>query len=166
MDKKVSDAERTAPWHLLEGSPYLRHVTLLVVLLSFGMAGADYVFKAKAASIYTDEAVLVSFFSVYYLLVGIASFVIQNTLAKGVLRRGGIAVAVATFPLVILFVGGFALLVPTLLSFALLSGSASTIEGSTYRSGYELLYTPIPPCLLYTSPSPRDATLSRMPSSA
>ena len=24
----------------------------------------------------------------------------------------------------------------------------------------------IPPCLLYTSPSPRDATLSRMPSSA
>ena len=25
---------------------------------------------------------------------------------------------------------------------------------------------PVPPCLLYTSPSPRDATLSRMPSSA
>ena len=25
---------------------------------------------------------------------------------------------------------------------------------------------PLPPCLLYTSPSPRDATLSRMPSSA
>ena len=26
--------------------------------------------------------------------------------------------------------------------------------------------TPFPSCLLYTSPSPRDATLSRMPSSA
>ena len=27
-------------------------------------------------------------------------------------------------------------------------------------------FPPIHPCLLYTSPSPRDATLSRMPSSA
>ena len=37
------------------------------------------------------------------------------------------------------------------------------------RAGSEKLATndPLPaPCLLYTSPSPRDATLSRMPSSA
>ena len=32
------------------------------------------------------------------------------------------------------------------------------------RENYE--YAQIKPCLLYTSPSPRDATLSRMPSSA
>ena len=30
----------------------------------------------------------------------------------------------------------------------------------------DLVHGGIPPCLLYTSPSPRDATLSRMPSSA
>ena len=33
-------------------------------------------------------------------------------------------------------------------------------------SGQFMAYGPISPCLLYTSPSPRDATLSRMPSSA
>ena len=40
---------------------------------------------------------------------------------------------------------------------------------SVYASevpGAQLAYTPSGSCLLYTSPSPRDATLSRMPSSA
>ena len=34
------------------------------------------------------------------------------------------------------------------------------------ENGEELFNTPFKNCLLYTSPSPRDATLSRMPSSA
>ena len=36
------------------------------------------------------------------------------------------------------------------------------VDGEQKFVAYQLLY----PCLLYTSPSPRDATLSRMPSSA
>ena len=34
------------------------------------------------------------------------------------------------------------------------------------ETGFPELGINVPPCLLYTSPSPRDATLSRMPSSA
>ena len=39
---------------------------------------------------------------------------------------------------------------------------------SADKEGYKISYTANDPktCLLYTSPSPRDATLSRMPSSA
>ena len=45
-----------------------------------------------------------------------------------------------------------------------------TLEHSHYRDA-KILERPVEPdriviCLLYTSPSPRDATLSRMPSSA
>ena len=40
-----------------------------------------------------------------------------------------------------------------------------TVESATIRKGYEILLHQ-DNCLLYTSPSPRDATLSRMPSSA
>ena len=40
---------------------------------------------------------------------------------------------------------------------------AETID-NLFRQGAEVVYSRI--CLLYTSPSPRDATLSRMPSSA
>ena len=51
-----------------------------------------------------------------------------------------------------------------------------TINSMNYNTGYEYVITGTniehdgatisAPCLLYTSPSPRDATLSRMPSSA
>ena len=40
---------------------------------------------------------------------------------------------------------------------------AGVIEIDAIFDGYPVTYIP---CLLYTSPSPRDATLSRMPSSA
>ena len=35
-----------------------------------------------------------------------------------------------------------------------------------HAEGIEIIFDPLSVCLLYTSPSPRDATLSRMPSSA
>ena len=53
-----------------------------------------------------------------------------------------------------------------LLSYAKILSSVTTILSRTtlqYPDGQRVLWKP---CLLYTSPSPRDATLSRMPSSA
>ena len=44
----------------------------------------------------------------------------------------------------------------------LFSNNAKCLRGTKRKTGESLYY----PCLLYTSPSPRDATLSRMPSSA
>ena len=41
-----------------------------------------------------------------------------------------------------------------------------TINSMDYNTGYQYSATGSGICLLYTSPSPRDATLSRMPSSA
>ena len=37
---------------------------------------------------------------------------------------------------------------------------------SSSKQGFLILVTSVNPCLLYTSPSPRDGLLSRMPSSA
>ena len=47
-----------------------------------------------------------------------------------------------------------------------ISGSVSTEYCSKIFSDYGAEVINLEPCLLYTSPSPRDATLSRMPSSA
>ena len=46
------------------------------------------------------------------------------------------------------------------------SGSLSGRNGYTSNGDVQLLFNSPTNCLLYTSPSPRDATLSRMPSSA
>ena len=40
------------------------------------------------------------------------------------------------------------------------------LVGGSFILAYRLTKPPVKDCLLYTSPSPRDATLSRMPSSA
>ena len=45
-------------------------------------------------------------------------------------------------------------------------GSLALASGSGNASNYSLSSATVNICLLYTSPSPRDATLSRMPSSA
>ena len=48
--------------------------------------------------------------------------------------------------------------------FKKIQDAGGTLNGSTWKDG--TIYYELVPCLLYTSPSPRDATLSRMPSSA
>ena len=44
--------------------------------------------------------------------------------------------------------------------------SAMTLLAAFPEKNITVIESPDYPCLLYTSPSPRDATLSRMPSSA
>ena len=62
------------------------------------------------------------------------------------------------------FVGGLALgLLPILFVVLFVISSFNSGASVPFESGQSLLFLS---CLLYTSPSPRDATLSRMPSSA
>ena len=49
---------------------------------------------------------------------------------------------------------------------ALSTGVMSIVAPTTAVVGATMLITPVDSCLLYTSPSPRDRSLSRMPSSA
>ena len=58
----------------------------------------------------------------------------------------------------------FPAIFPSVGSFNL--GSPSAFTGGQPFEHFKLLREQAPICLLYTSPSPRDATLSRMPSSA
>ena len=75
---------------------------------------------------------------------------------------------VATFPLLILIRGYQLIISPLLGSNCRFMPTCSEYAMESLRS-HGLIkgsYLTIKSCLLYTSPSPRDATLSRMPSSA
>lgn len=140
---QAKDGE-VAAWRIFEDT-YLRQVALLVILLAFGTAGIDYAFKASAASSYSSSEELVSFFAKFYLGTGIAAFVLQTTFANWFVNKAGVAAAVGTLPLTLIVIAPLALIEPSILVFALYRGSASTVESSSYRSGYELLYTPLAP---------------------
>ncbi|MCP4448457.1 MAG: hypothetical protein GY811_24405 [Myxococcales bacterium] len=123
----------------------MRHVAWLVVLIAFGTAGIDYAFKASAAASLSSSEELVSFFSKFYLATGIAALFLQTTFASWFVKKAGIAAAVGTLPITLVLLAPLALIEPSLLVLAFYRGGASIIESSSYRSGYELLYTPLAP---------------------
>ena len=146
--RQVASRELQEPDSVLgvfEETPYLRHLALLVGITAIGTAGFDYVFKASAAAAYEDKEQLVSFFALFYLGVGIATFVVQTLFTGRLLKTAGLTTAINTLPLSVLVLGGAALLFPGLFWAVALRGCAATVESSFYRSGYELLYTPQPP---------------------
>ncbi len=130
---------------ILEESPYLLRIGLLVMLVAVADAVYDYVFKSRAASAFETDSGLVSFFALYYLGLGVVTFAVQSLLVRRSLQRFGLVTLVGVQPAIGCVLAPFAAIVPGLASVVALRGGTSVAEGSFYRSGYELLYTPVPP---------------------
>ncbi len=130
---------------ILEETPYLRQLFGLVSLCAFAAAAYDYVFKSQAAATFTSDADLVSFFALFYLGVSVATFILHALFANRSVRVLGLGVSVALLPGATAGLGVFALFAPGLLSAIVMRGGTAVVESSLYRSGYELLYTPLSP---------------------
>jgi hypothetical protein len=88
---------------------------------------------------------LLRFFAVFYTLVSLGTFLVQTTLSRHSLERLGLARTVGSLPLAVAVGGAGAAAIPGLPSAALAKGLGSITSDSLFRSGYEILYTPIPP---------------------
>ena len=139
LEKQVS------AWKILRQAPYLRNLAFLVLLTGISNICLDYVFKAQAAAAYGRGESLLRFFAIFYTIVSLGTFLAQTSLVRFALEKLGLAGAVGSLPLVIASGSAGALLVPGLPSATLAKGLGSVANDSLYRSGYELLYTPIPP---------------------
>ena len=124
-------------------NPHLKSMALLVFLAALTTTLVDYVFKAEASQ--AQSGSLVGFFAAFYTGTGILTFLVQAALSNRVLERLGVAVAVVCLPIVTILGLGAALIAPVLGTLIVLRGGAMIIENSLYRSGYELLYTPVTP---------------------
>jgi len=129
----------------LLASPYLRAIALLVILTAFVSTLTSFVLKAEAARTYTQSGELLRFFARYYLGVGLAGFLLQISLSRLSLNRFGLGMTIATLPAALGMTGLIAFVTPMLWSLALLRGLDEALSNSLYRSGYELLYTPVAP---------------------
>jgi len=130
---------------LLKTTPYLRNIALMVVLGTFTAALLDYVFKARAAATFVGQEELVRFFGLFYTGVSLLTFLVQSGLGRRVLTRLGIGGAVATLPAAVGVGAGLSLLVPGLPLLATARGLEATARNSLFRSGYELLWSPLDP---------------------
>lgn len=142
---KTPSQRELSSLEVFEQTPYLRHLAALVALSALAAAAYEYVFKATAAAAFDRTEDLVSFFALYYLGLGIATFLLQNLLAVRVLQRLGLTRTVGTYPAVVVGLGTMAWLLPGLATATALRSMAAMVESSLFRSGYELLYAPLSP---------------------
>jgi AAA family ATP:ADP antiporter len=127
----------------LRRAPFLRNLALLVAIGAATSAVLDYVFSVQAVAAYGTGTQLLSFFSLFWLAVGVVSFLLQLVLGRVALEKLGLAVSIAVLPGLVVLGGAFGLAVPGLASASLLRGSEAVQRNTLFRSAYELLYTPL-----------------------
>lgn len=131
---------------VLQRAPYLRDLAALVLLTAVSAGLLDYAFKAEAARHYEGgSAALLSFFAIFHTVTAVLSFALQAGLARPALTRLGVAGSAATLPVIVLLTAGAAALVPRLIVIVITRGAELVVANSVFRSGYELLYTPLAP---------------------
>lgn len=124
---------------------YLRKVALTVLLLGAVGVFVDYAMKAEADARYTDSAALLSFFAVFYMVTALLTFVMQAGVAKRLLAKLGLGGTMVILPVTVALSAAFGATWPRLWTAVLARGSQTVMSSSLFRSGYELLYTPVPP---------------------
>ena len=141
-------AEKTAPvpsaLAVLGEVPYLRDLAILVSTVSAMEALADYYLNAQAAARWAEGPELMAFFSLFHMVVSVVTFLLQVLVGRLALERLGLVGALATLPLFAMAGSAVAALVPRLWTAVALRGAMSAIGNSFYRSGYELLFGPLP----------------------
>jgi len=124
--------------------PYLRDLALVVGIGAITDTLLDYVLKSQAASAFSRSAQLMSFFAVINTIFGLLSLVVQAGLSRSSLRTLGLAGTVAVRPATILVVALLGLLDPRMWVAILARAGQEINTSSLFRSGYELLFTPLP----------------------
>ena len=141
--ESVARGETSSPIALLRGTPYLQSLVLLVLLVTISEALIDFVFKARAATMFGRGEELLRLFAAFYTGVSLLTVAVQAFVSRLALEGLGLAGTVATVPAAVAVGSVGALALPGFPSAALLRGSGSVLGNSLYRASYELLFTPI-----------------------
>jgi AAA family ATP:ADP antiporter len=129
---------------VLRTVPYVRHLAMLILFSTIGAGLLDYAFKTRAVQAFQEEDGLVRFFSLFYTVTGIATFLLQVILSRVTLDKVGIAGAVATLPLSLSIGSVAGLFFPGLSILTFARGGEAMVRSSLFKSGYEMLFAAVP----------------------
>lgn len=139
----VEPAMRAGAWGELRRQPLLRNLAIVTALAAVLAALADYLLKAEAVAYFGRGPQLVRFFGLFYSGTGLAAVLVQALLGRFVLERLGLGGSVASHPAVVGTMAVLGFVLPTPWRGILPRGCDVVVRASTFRAGYELLYTPI-----------------------
>jgi ATP:ADP antiporter, AAA family len=129
----------------LSRSAYLQRLALLVVMAALSASMLDYVFKSSVAASLGNPERLAKFFAIYYMTAGFVTVLVQSTATRYTLKHLGIGSTLAVLPAALLCGGALNAVTGGLAAIVLLRGAEAVLSNSFFRSGYEPMYTPLPP---------------------
>jgi hypothetical protein len=132
---------------LLKTVPHVKPLALLVVLGTASASILDFLFKSQAAAQFGNGSDLLRLFAVFYVVTQTVTFAMQTWLTDRSLLRHGVGGTIGALPASVAAGSVAALFVPALPLFAFARGLEAVVRGSLFRSGYELLFTPMGPAL-------------------
>ncbi|WP_437925536.1 hypothetical protein WMF37_41815 [Sorangium sp. So ce291] len=129
----------------LRENSHLRDLAVLVGLGAVSGALFDVALSAEAAASMTDRNELLSFFALFHLSVSLLSFLVQSLAATFSLDRLGLAATIGILPAAVLASSLSIVVAPRLWAASIVRATEAVLRNSLFRSGYELLYTPLAP---------------------
>jgi AAA family ATP:ADP antiporter len=139
-----TEPPRRSNVRVLAESSYLRGLIALVLLVTLSEGLIDLVLKGRAALTLGQGGALLQFFAAFYTGVALLTVVAQVTMGRIALERLGPARAAAILPVATAAAAAGASVAPVLGSAVVARGLESVLANSVYRSGYEVLFTPVP----------------------
>jgi hypothetical protein len=135
--------EAAGLWAHFKRQRLLRDLALVVALASMVAALVEYLLKAEAVAYFGPGPQLVRFFGLFYSFTGLGAVLIQALLGRLAIGRLGLGGSVATHPAVVGTVGLLGFVMPTPWRGIIPRAFDVVVRNSTFRAGYELLYTPL-----------------------
>jgi len=126
-------------------SSYLRDLALLAFSVTACQAILEYVFRVKAQDAFPQKADLQRMIALGHTVTSVGVFGLQALFSRRALERLGVGGSVLSLPVTAAAGAGVAMAFPTL---GIACGAWVTegvVHSSLFRSGYELLYAPMPP---------------------
>jgi hypothetical protein len=139
----VDEPDLGGGWVQIRRQPLLRTLAVVIALAAVLAALVDYLLKADAVAYFGKGPQLVRFFGLFYAGTALAAVLIQASFGRLVLERLGLGGSVATHPAVVGAATLIGLVVPVPWRGILPRGFDVVVRSSTFRAGYELLYTPL-----------------------
>ena len=126
-------------------TPYLRGLVALVLLATVSEVFIDYVFKVRATGTIGRGDDLLRFFAVFYAGAAFLTVIVQAVGSRVLLQRLGLTRTVGLLPTAAGLGSAAAIAIPGLPSAAVARGVEQVTRNGLYRTGYELLFTPLQP---------------------
>lgn len=142
---KTGPDEAPSAREILHKNKYLRTTAGLVGALALSAVVVDYFFKATAAAHFGNQDELLAFFGAFYAGTGILAFALQAGIGERVLRSLGLTGAISSLPLATAASAVAGFIAPGIWTGTVMRGIENTFRNSLFRSGYELIYTPVSP---------------------